>query len=115
MAPTERSPLVDDNSSKGGIWQIIKLCCSYAWCNLYTIVTISTVLLLLLLLQILGAFALIVYCIRTIHCGINEKHPHYHCEKAPDVFVLGRSAAMNFLLQVHEKERSENEEALGTD
>lgn len=51
-----------------------------------------------MLLQIVGFIQLIVYCIRTTHCGINEKHPHYHCEKAPNVIGLERKGAMIFEL-----------------
>ena len=35
---------------------------------------------------------MIVYSLRTFYCGINEKHPHYNCEKGPD--WLGQHKAM---------------------
>lgn len=49
-------------------------------------------LIILLVFQIGGVPAVIVYCLRTFYCCINEKHPHYNCEKSPD--GLGQNRAM---------------------
>lgn len=49
-------------------------------------------LIILLAFQIGGVAAVILYCLRTFYCGINEKHPHYNCEKSPD--GLGQHTAM---------------------
>lgn len=88
MAPsTEKSPL----TPKDGAWQNSQLFCT--WFKRSVLVIIG-----LLLLQIVGLIQLIVYCIRTYHCGTNEQHPHYHCEKAPKVIGLERKGALIFEL-----------------
>ena len=51
-----------------------------------------SLLIILLVFQIGGVAAVILYCLRTFYCGINEKHPHYNCEKSPD--GLGQHGAM---------------------
>ena len=49
-------------------------------------------LIILLVFQIGGVPLVIVYCLRTFYCGINEKHPHYNCKESPD--GLGQHRAM---------------------
>lgn len=55
---------------------------------------LTVAIIILLVFQLLVPFPLFVYCYRTIYCGINEKHPHYHCEKSPKITGLGQHEAM---------------------
>lgn len=95
----ESSPLcakVVENSSKSGTRQRILNRVIDKTCQRIKIwwMCLSSIIRVLLLLQLAGVYPLLVYCARTYYSGINEKHPHYHCEKSPDVIGLGQNAAM---------------------
>ena len=46
----------------------------------------------------LGTYPLVLYCLRTLTCGIYEKHPHYHCQTRSKIMSLGHKGDKSFEL-----------------